>query len=68
MKAEGKNWQFTGFYGNPATEQRKFLWQLMRRIAEMQKQKKTPWLVGGDFNEILQDSEKQGGERGLWRR
>lgn len=61
VEAEGKRWQFTGFYGNPATALRKFSWQLLRRIAEMRRHKDIPWLVGGDFNEILQDSEKQGG-------
>lgn len=40
---------------------RRFSWQLLRRIVASRSEPELPWLVGGDFNEILQDSEKQGG-------
>ena len=54
-------WRFTGFYGNPVTEQRKFSWQLLVKLGSIPELSQLPWLVGGDFNEILFDSEKRGG-------
>ncbi|KAL5537584.1 hypothetical protein UlMin_044676 [Ulmus minor] len=54
-------WRFTGFYGNLVTEQRKFSWQLLVKLGSIPELSHLPWLVGGDFNEILFDSEKRGG-------
>ncbi|KAK6128823.1 hypothetical protein DH2020_037459 [Rehmannia glutinosa] len=56
-----KVWRFTGFYGNPDTNQRKFSWELLRRLHRNQELNALPWLVGGDFNEICQECEKVGG-------
>lgn len=53
-------WRFTGFYGNPISHLRYQSWALLHRlfnIIELQH----IWLVGGDFNEILHDYDKQGG-------
>uniref|UniRef100_A0A803QSM5 Reverse transcriptase domain-containing protein n=1 Tax=Cannabis sativa TaxID=3483 RepID=A0A803QSM5_CANSA len=52
------NWRFTGFYGDPDPSQRKHSWTLMQRI---ERRFKGPWLCGGDFNEIRNMIEKQGG-------
>ena len=54
----GKNWRFTGFYGHPESSQRIHSWTLLRRLCSLSS---LPWLCGGDFNEILQSSEKLGG-------
>lgn len=54
-------WRFTGFYGNPVISLRYSSWQLLRRIASIHELKHLPWVVGGDFNDILYDSEKMGG-------
>ncbi|KAL7129244.1 hypothetical protein ABFS83_13G052300 [Erythranthe nasuta] len=51
-------WRFTGIYGCPDSNRRSVTWQLLRSL---QSQSYLPWLVGGDFNEILDNSEKQGG-------
>lgn len=56
-----EKWRFTGFYGNPVAALRSHSWQLMRRLEGMQELNSLRWLIGGDFNEILYDSEKQGG-------
>ena len=52
-----KNWRMTGFYGHPISSQRIHGWTLLRRLASMAS---LPWIVGGDFNEILTISEKVG--------
>ncbi|KAL5539433.1 hypothetical protein UlMin_045908 [Ulmus minor] len=56
-----RHWRFTGFYGSPEVEGRKFSWDLMSKLASIAELSHLPWLVGGDFNEILLDSEKRGG-------
>lgn len=57
----GRRWRFTGFYGNPVTEQRKFSWDLLRKLSEQDEMGEWAWLVGGDLNEIIDDGEKKGG-------
>ncbi|KAK2662512.1 hypothetical protein Ddye_001086 [Dipteronia dyeriana] len=48
-------WRLTGFYGNPKTDQRHHDWTLLRWLHSMCN---LHWIVAGDFNEILADSEK----------
>jgi exonuclease III len=50
-------WRITGFYGAPKKEKRKASWQLLHRLGD---QNILPWIVIGDFNEILVGSEKFG--------
>ncbi|KAA3488820.1 reverse transcriptase [Gossypium australe] len=54
----GKKWRLTGFYGSPYTNERDEAWNLLRRLRN---QGEYPWLVYGDFNEILYSFEKKGG-------
>ncbi|GMI97858.1 hypothetical protein HRI_003455100 [Hibiscus trionum] len=54
----GITWRCTGFYGNPETNRRQESWNLLRSLDDSPEM---PWLVIGDFNEILYSSEKQGG-------
>ncbi|MBA0730167.1 hypothetical protein Golax_022929 [Gossypium laxum] len=55
---EGNTWRFTGFYGLPVESRRRQLWDLLRQLASNSNH---PWIVMGDFNEVLFSNEKQGG-------
>ncbi|KAM7261936.1 hypothetical protein ACFE04_021013 [Oxalis oulophora] len=52
----------TGFYGNPIVNLRGKSWELLRGLSGISD---LPWLVGGNFKEILNQSEKSGGLRRL---
>ncbi|GLT27731.1 hypothetical protein SLA2020_027080 [Shorea laevis] len=51
-------WRFTGFYGYPERNRRRSSWALLRELAA---QSSLPWLIGGDFNDLLSPEEKMGG-------
>ncbi|KAL0361676.1 UNVERIFIED_CONTAM: putative mitochondrial protein [Sesamum radiatum] len=51
-------WRFTGVYGEPDTSKRETTWNLLSRLHA---QSCRAWLCAGDFNEILDNSEKRGG-------
>ena len=51
-------WHLTGFYGNPKTSKRPKSWAKLRQLRHTST---LPWLVIGDFNEIIGMSEKEGG-------
>ncbi|XP_038688711.1 uncharacterized protein LOC119987879 [Tripterygium wilfordii] len=55
---ETVSWRLTGFYGSPIYQKRINSWNLLRRLRDCSS---LPWLVLGDFNEILDSSEKSGG-------
>ncbi|KAK4395317.1 LINE-1 retrotransposable element O protein [Sesamum angolense] len=50
-------WRFTGLYGEPETAKREATWRL---LSQLHTRSVRPWLVAGDFNEILDQSEKWG--------
>ena len=52
-------WRLTGIYGEPQAGAREKMWKLMTIIHG---QSNLPWMVLGDFNEILFENEKQGGQ------
>lgn len=52
---------FTDFYGNPDHNLRVSSWNLLNKIATTHNNSELGWIIGGDFNEILYDSEKCGG-------
>uniref|UniRef100_A0A8R7RBD3 Endonuclease/exonuclease/phosphatase domain-containing protein n=1 Tax=Triticum urartu TaxID=4572 RepID=A0A8R7RBD3_TRIUA len=51
-------WRFTGFYGHPNWRDRNLSWDGIRNLHNKGDH---PWVVLGDFNEILLSSEKEGG-------
>ncbi|KAA3461612.1 reverse transcriptase [Gossypium australe] len=59
----GEKWRLTGFYGNPKEQGRKESWNLLRHLGN---HNNDSWVVLGDFNEIANSFEKQGGRRRRW--
>ncbi|XVE95904.1 hypothetical protein REPUB_Repub02eG0175600 [Reevesia pubescens] len=60
---KGSNlWRFTGIYGQPRTEKHKETWELLRRLhGVLVRGEALPWLMAGDFNELLAINEKDEG-------
>ncbi|KAA3489415.1 reverse transcriptase [Gossypium australe] len=57
---DGKDIRFTGFYGQADPTLRNQAWDMLRRIKSNVREE---WIVGGDFNAILNNAEKEGGRR-----
>ena len=51
-------WRLTGFYGEPETSFRNEGWNMLHMLGS---KPKLPWCCFGDFNELLQVEDKQGG-------
>ncbi|KAJ1388113.1 Endonuclease/exonuclease/phosphatase [Sesbania bispinosa] len=54
---EVKSWQATFIYGNPTFQQRRNLWD---NIQAHRTNSARPWIILGDFNELLYHHEKEG--------
>lgn len=52
---------FTAVYGRPKPEEREILWS---DLGSLKPSIKGPWIVGGDFNEVLRVSERVGSQAG----
>ncbi len=59
------HWTLTGFYRNPEVCKRRESWDLLQHLASLSTDS---WMCCADFNEIMADSEKQGGARRSWAR
>ncbi|XP_012435427.1 uncharacterized protein LOC105762053 [Gossypium raimondii] len=57
---DGEKFRFTGFYGQSEPSLRHQAWDMLRRVKSTVNE---GWIVRGDFNAILNDSEKKGGRR-----
>ncbi|XP_052484844.1 uncharacterized protein LOC128039943 [Gossypium raimondii] len=57
---DGEKFYFTGFYGQTEPILRQQAWDMLRRVKSTVNE---GWIVGGDFNAILNDFEKEGGRR-----
>ena len=56
---DGFVWRLTGMYGESKSGEKDKTWRLLKLLHG---QASLPWICFGDFNEILFDSEKQGGQ------
>ena len=56
----GKSFYLSCIYGDPGSEGKARVWESISRIGCHRKE---PWCLIGDFNEILNNSEKMGGPR-----
>jgi hypothetical protein len=52
------SWTLNYFYGHPKQGQRESSWQLLAFLSSLSNQ---AWICIGDFNEIIDNSEKSGG-------
>jgi hypothetical protein len=50
-------WKLTGFYGHLGCNKREESWAILRFLSSLQP---APWLCVGDFNEIVEQVEKEG--------
>jgi len=57
---DGKEWRFTGVYGEPQLEHKVKTWRTLRNLISTPVK---PWLLAGYFNEILYAHEKEGGRQ-----
>lgn len=57
VETNGEKWRFTVVYGESHAD-KDLTWDALRTLNASGS---TPWLVSGDFNEILYAHEKQGG-------
>ncbi|PPD97602.1 hypothetical protein GOBAR_DD05374 [Gossypium barbadense] len=57
---DGEKFRFTGLYGQTESSLRHQAWDMLRRVKSTVNE---GWIVGGDFNAILNDAEKEGGRR-----
>ena len=57
-KGKEGEWRFTGFYGEPKTNNHFISWATLKRLKS---KFSLPWLYAGDFNEIIRAHEKLGG-------
>lgn len=52
---DAPRWRFTGYYGALEVRNKQETWNLLRRLG---RDNSLPWLVSGDFNDILFAHEK----------
>lgn len=58
ISTQGSGFFATFVYGEPDQGKRKAVWELIKKVAEI---RSGPWFLSGDFNDIVDNSEKQGG-------
>ncbi|CAL9224796.1 unnamed protein product [Arabidopsis halleri] len=58
IKAAGKHFFATFVYGEPERSKRRAIWD---QLTSQGKNREEPWFLSGDFNDIIDASEKQGG-------
>lgn len=59
IKSNEGDFYLSFVYGNPNPNYRNHLWERLERTYTVRKD--YPWIIMGDFNEIMSNSEKKGG-------
>lgn len=54
-----QNWLLTVVYASPRYAERKLLWDNLAHVAALHN---LPWVIAGDFNEVLMGEDKFGGQ------
>jgi hypothetical protein len=54
----GCSWYFTPIYASPIEENKRVLWEDLKLIADRMLE---PWMIAGDFNDIVCAAEKKNG-------
>lgn len=49
------SWLFSAVYASPRLAERRLLWENLRKVAELHA---LPWIMAGDFNEVLIGDDK----------
>lgn len=57
LEANIVTWRLTCFYGYPERSRRKNSWDFIRQLSNISQ---VPWLIFGDFNDLLYKSDKWG--------
>lgn len=63
IRSDGTVFRASWFYGPPHAEAKEEFWELVKNLATNDD---CPWICLGDFNEILNNDEKEGGIRHTW--
>jgi hypothetical protein len=58
VESPSKIWRMTGIYGEPRWDDKYMTWD---RIRALKNNSNLPWIILGDFNEIMFSHEKEGG-------
>lgn len=58
MEGDSVAWRLTDFHGEQVWDEKHLSWSYLRGLHN---NATTPWMIIGDFNEILVASEKEGG-------
>lgn len=63
-KTNNHYWNLLACYGTPYEGEKKYLWENLERVVSNCEK---PWLVIGNLNEVVDESEKQGGKP-VWKK
>ncbi|KAL4638398.1 hypothetical protein ACB092_03G143700 [Castanea dentata] len=58
VRSQNFNWLINAIYASPRFEERCILWENLKMLADIHD---LPWALMGDFNEVLTEEEKSGG-------
>ena len=60
VNSSSSSWLLSSIYGSPRFAERLILWDNLCTVSRLHN---LPWAIVGDFNDVLNDSEKKGGNR-----